>query len=71
MKTDWWAITIYFGYGTAIGTALADFNWIAAFAFLLSLWWFFVVRRQQELIDEIHEGLQAIKSGMNHEIGEI
>jgi hypothetical protein len=71
MKTDWWAITIYFGYGTAIGTALADFNWIAAFAFLLSLWWFFVVRRQQKVINEIHDGLQAMKSGLNHEIGEI
>lgn len=38
MKQDWWAITLYVGYGAAIGAALAHFNWVAAFAFLLALY---------------------------------
>jgi hypothetical protein len=61
MKTDWWAITLYVLYGAAFGAALAEFNWPGVCGFAIAIWWFYVAKRQQKILKEVHDGLQAMR----------
>lgn len=62
---------LYFGYGLCIALSLIVCNWPAFIAWIIATLWFHNFRQQQKVINEIYDGLQAMKSGLNHEIGEI
>jgi hypothetical protein len=62
---------LYFGYGLCIAWSLIASNWPALIGWGVAILWFHSHRQKQKVIDQLYDGLQAIKSGMNHEIGEI
>lgn len=62
---------LYFGYGLCIACSFMACNLPALIGWIVATLWFHSHRQQQKVIDQLYDGLQAMKSGLNHEIGEI